>query len=84
MDHDIQGDEELSQNDELWDKAQNNEWYRWAAFTAIETGKLGMFLGIAILIGGLLFCCVLPTLRKLIVNATVKQMEMLKSQIIDK
>ncbi len=23
--HDIQGDEELSQNDELWDTAQNNE-----------------------------------------------------------
>ncbi len=38
-DHDIQGDEELRQNDELWDTAQNNEWYRWAAFTARETGK---------------------------------------------
>ncbi len=37
-DHDIQGDEELS-HDELWDTAQNNEWYRWAAFTARETGK---------------------------------------------
>ncbi len=39
MDHDIQGDEELSQNDELWDTAQNNEWYRWAAITVRETGK---------------------------------------------
>ncbi len=29
------------------------------------------------LIGGLLFCCVLPILRTLIVNATVKQMEMI-------
>ncbi len=38
-DHDIQGDEEFSQNYELWDTAQNNEWYRWAAFTARETGK---------------------------------------------
>ncbi len=37
MDHDIQGDEEL-QNDELWDTAQNNEC-RWGAFTAKETGK---------------------------------------------
>ncbi len=34
-----------------------------------------MFLGVAILIGGLLFSCVLPILRTLIVNATVKQME---------
>ncbi len=37
-----------------------------------------MFLGVAILIGGLLFCCVLPILRTLIVNATIKQMEMIK------
>ncbi len=29
------------------------------------------------LIGGLLFCCVLPILRTLIVNATVKQMEII-------
>ncbi len=40
--------------------------------------KLGMFLGVAILIGGLLFFCVLAILRTLIVNATVKQMEMIK------
>ncbi len=37
-----------------------------------------MILGVAILIGGLLFCCVLPILRTLIVNATIKQMEMIK------
>ncbi len=39
-----------------------------------------MFLGVAIVIGGLLFCCVLPILRTLIVNATVKQMELIKFQ----
>ncbi len=37
-----------------------------------------MFLGVAIVIGGLLFCCVLPVLRTLIINATFKQMEMIK------
>jgi len=42
--------------------------------------KLGMFLGVAILIGGLLFCCVLPILRSLVVRTTVKQMEVLKCQ----
>lgn len=42
--------------------------------------KLGMFLGVAILIGGLLFCCVLPILRSLVVKTTVKQMEVLKYQ----
>ncbi len=42
-------------------------------------GKLGMFLG-AILIGGLLFCCVLPILRSLVVKATARQMEMLRCQ----
>ncbi|MGL5578159.1 MAG: hypothetical protein ACRDB7_03530 [Fusobacteriaceae bacterium] len=35
----IQGDEEVSQNDELWETAQNNEWYRWAAFTAREARR---------------------------------------------
>ncbi len=37
-----------------------------------------MYLGVAILIGGVLFFCVLPILRTLFVNATVKQMEMIK------
>lgn len=36
------------------------------------------FLGVAVLVGGLLFCCVLPILRTLIVNATAKQMEVIK------
>lgn len=38
-DYEMQGDEEASQNDELWETAQNNEWYQWAAFTARETKK---------------------------------------------
>ncbi len=38
-DYDMQGDEEINQNYELWDTAQINEWYRWAAYTARETGK---------------------------------------------
>lgn len=37
------------------------------------------FLGVAILVGGLLFCWVLPILRTLIVNATAKQMEVIKA-----
>ncbi len=39
-----------------------------------------MFLGVAVLIGGLLFCCVLPILRSLVVKATARQMEMLRCQ----
>lgn len=39
IDYDVQGDEDVSQIDALWDTAQNNEWYKWAAFTAKETGK---------------------------------------------
>lgn len=38
-DYDIQNDEEISKDDKLWETAQNNEWYRWATFTAKETGK---------------------------------------------
>ena len=45
----------------------------WGAWFA----KLGMFLGVAILVGELLFCCILPILRTLI-NATAKQMEVIK------
>ncbi len=46
--------------------------------------KLGMFLGVAVLIGGLLFCCVLPILRSLVVKATAKQIEMLRCQDYEK
>ncbi len=37
-DYDIQNDEEISEDDELWEIAQNNEWYRWATFTARVSG----------------------------------------------
>lgn len=42
--------------------------------------KLGIFLGVAVSIGGLLFCCILPILQSLVVQATTKHMEMLKPQ----
>ena len=54
-----------------WIDVKFGAWGAWFV-------KLGMFLGVAILIGGLLFCCVLPLLRSLIINATVKQMGVIK------
>lgn len=42
--------------------------------------KLGIFLGVAVSIGGILFCCILPILRSLVVQATTKHMEMQKPQ----
>ncbi|XP_051501426.1 endogenous retrovirus group PABLB member 1 Env polyprotein-like [Myxocyprinus asiaticus] len=62
-------------DNQMWDwfDLKLGEWEAWFA-------KLGMFLGIAIMIGGLLFCCVLPLLRSLIIKAMVKQMEMLRCQ----
>jgi len=42
--------------------------------------KLGIFLGVVVTIAGLLFCCILPILRSLVVQATTKHMEMLKTQ----
>lgn len=54
-----------------WFDLKFGAWGAWLA-------KLGMFLGAAVVMGGLLFCCVLPVLRTLVVNATVKQMEMIK------
>ncbi len=56
-----------------WFDLKLGAWVAWLA-------KLGMFLGVSVLIGGLLFCCVLPILRSLVVKATAKQMEMLKCQ----
>ncbi len=56
-----------------WFNLKLGTWGAWIT-------KLGIFLGVAILIGGLLFCCVLPMLRSLVINATVKQMEMIKYQ----
>lgn len=56
-----------------WFDLQLGKWGAWFA-------KLGIFLGVAVLIGGLLFCCVLPLLKSLIVKATVKQMGMTKYQ----
>ncbi len=49
-----------------WFDLKLGAWGAWLA-------KLGMFLGVAILIGGLLFCCVLPILRSLVVKATARQ-----------
>ncbi len=48
-----------------WFNLKLGTWGAWIT-------KLGIFLGVAILIGGLLFCCVLPILRSLVINATVK------------
>ena len=57
---------------QMWD------WFD-LSFGAIGAwfAKLGMFLGVVILIGRSLFYCVLPILRSLVVKTTVKQMEML-------
>ncbi len=54
-----------------WFDLKFGAWGAWFA-------KLGMFLGVAILIGGLLFCCVLAIFRTLIVNDNFKQMEIIK------
>ncbi len=56
-----------------WFDLKLGAWGAWLA-------KLEMFLGVAVLIGGLLFCCVLPILKSLVIKATARQMEMLKCQ----
>lgn len=60
-------------DEKMWDwfDLKLGAWGAWLA-------KMGMFLGVAILIGALLFCCVLPLLKSLIVKASTKQMEMLQ------
>uniref|UniRef100_A0A671P4Q8 Uncharacterized protein n=1 Tax=Sinocyclocheilus anshuiensis TaxID=1608454 RepID=A0A671P4Q8_9TELE len=66
-------------DNQIWDwfDLRLGAWGAWLA-------KSGMFLGVAILIGGLLFCCVLPLLRSLVIKATVKQMKMLRCQYDEK
>ncbi len=50
---------------------QTWDWFNLKLGTWIT--KLGIFLGVAVLIGGLLFCCILPILRSLVINATVNK-----------
>ncbi len=54
-------------DNKMWDwfDLKLGAWGAWLA-------KLGMFLGVAVIIGGLLFCCVLPILRSLAVKATAR------------
>ncbi|KAI2645668.1 Syncytin-B [Labeo rohita] len=54
-----------------WSDLKLRSWGAWLA-------KLGILLGVTIGIGGLLFCCVLPLLKSLVIKATVKQMDMLR------
>lgn len=62
-------------DEEIWDwfDLKLGAWGAWFA-------KLGIFLGVASSIGGLLFCCVIPLLKVFIIKATVKQMEVLRYQ----
>ncbi|KAK2823360.1 hypothetical protein Q7C36_019960 [Tachysurus vachellii] len=49
----------------------------------LSLGKWGAWfakLGISIVMGGLLFCCLIPILKSLVVKATVRQMEVLRWQ----
>ncbi|KAI2656002.1 Syncytin-A [Labeo rohita] len=56
-----------------WFNLKLGSWGAWLA-------KLGILLGVTIGIGGLLFCCILPLLKSLVIKATVKQMDMSRHQ----
>ncbi len=58
----------------------DSKMWDWFDLKLAWLAKLRMFLGVAVLIGGLLFCCVRPILRSIFVKATAKQMEMLRCQ----